>query len=79
MLHGKKAEAAILMQLIRRLVADGILKRETALALFGDVADQLLSNPKHANATVDEAVDTSGKNGSPASATHERKRAWPNL
>jgi hypothetical protein len=57
MLHGKKAEAAILMQLIRRLVADGILKRETALALFGDVADQLLSNPKHANATVDEAVD----------------------
>ncbi len=50
MLHGKAAQeialadAAILIRLLQHLIESGLLKREKALALLGNAADDLVSD-----------------------------------
>ena len=54
MLHGKGphelalANSAILLQLLQHLIDRRLLRREEALALLGDAADELVRDPRQA-------------------------------
>jgi hypothetical protein len=63
MFHGRSANelglasAAVVLSLIQRLERKGTLKREDALALLGDAADQLVATPRDTTVSTLGAAD----------------------
>ena len=63
MFHGRSANelglasAAVVLSLIQRLEKKGTLKREDALALLGDAADQLVATPRDTTVSTSGAAD----------------------
>ena len=51
------ASAAVVFALVQRLMKKGTLKREDALALLGDAADRLQSDPRNKPAATAGAAD----------------------
>jgi hypothetical protein len=51
------ASTAILLHLLQRLVHDKLLKREVVLAILGNAADSLISNPIEATEAHYKASD----------------------
>jgi hypothetical protein len=52
------ASTAVLLHLLQRLIIeDKLLKRETALAILGNAADALISNPTEATEVHHKASD----------------------
>jgi hypothetical protein len=63
MFHGRTASevglasAAVVLSLIQRLEKKGMLKREDALALLGDVADRLVATTRDTTVSMQGAAD----------------------
>jgi hypothetical protein len=51
------ASTAVLLHLLQRLIEDNLLKREAALAILGNAADTLISNPIEATEVHHKAAD----------------------